>query len=349
MTIPDYWPVIGVCGYSGAGKTTLVEALIARLRRRGLAVAAVKHDAHGLSVDRRGKDSDRFFRAGATVLVHDGAQAVLRSPRGADSRLREDLLTLLRQNDIVIVEGHKLTPLPLRVWLRGEDRADPPEAAGVFDLTLNRDERRLVAVDALLEARMPLWLRSRPLRGGLLVGGRSTRMGRPKQLMRLGEATWAERAVEALTAHVCGVCLLGSGEVPSTLADLPRLADPPGCAGPIAGMLAAMRWDPEAAWIFLACDMPLMTAEAVAWLLARRRPGAWAVLPHQEGAPGAEPLGAWYDWRMADPLSRVDRPQAVVGLPQVSVVPLPSFLLGAWADCNGPRSARDVGAVEDGP
>ena len=46
-------PVLGICGWGGSGKTTLVEQLIGVLASRGLKVAAVKHGVHGLEIDRR--------------------------------------------------------------------------------------------------------------------------------------------------------------------------------------------------------------------------------------------------------------------------------------------------------
>ncbi len=78
MSAVERMPVLAVCGWSGSGKTTLLESLIPLLRERGLQVAVVKNDAHGVEVDRPGKDSDRLFRAGASV--------VLRSPRESFAR-----------------------------------------------------------------------------------------------------------------------------------------------------------------------------------------------------------------------------------------------------------------------
>ena len=40
-----------VAAYSGTGKTTYLTKLIPCLKARGLQVAAVKHDVHGLSLD----------------------------------------------------------------------------------------------------------------------------------------------------------------------------------------------------------------------------------------------------------------------------------------------------------
>ena len=49
--------VIGFAGYSGAGKTTLVEALVALMTARGFKVSVIKHAHHHFDVDREGKDS----------------------------------------------------------------------------------------------------------------------------------------------------------------------------------------------------------------------------------------------------------------------------------------------------
>ena len=48
--------VVGIAGYSGAGKTTLVEGLIAALKARGLSVSVVKHAHHNFDIDQPGKD-----------------------------------------------------------------------------------------------------------------------------------------------------------------------------------------------------------------------------------------------------------------------------------------------------
>ena len=45
------YPAFGICGFSGSGKTTVIETLIRDLSGRGLAVGVVKHDVHGLNID----------------------------------------------------------------------------------------------------------------------------------------------------------------------------------------------------------------------------------------------------------------------------------------------------------
>jgi molybdopterin-guanine dinucleotide biosynthesis protein A len=126
--------------------------------------------------------------------------------------------------------------------------------------------------------------------GGVLIGGGSTRMGTPKHLLRAGQRTFLEHVLAALEPCVSQLVLLGSGEVPERCQHLTRLPDPPDIAGPLAGMLAAMRWNPDVAWLFAACDLPLITPAAIAWLLEQRSPERVAVLPRLwEGEAPAEP------------------------------------------------------------
>ncbi|MCI5149713.1 MAG: hypothetical protein D3916_10065 [Candidatus Electrothrix sp. MAN1_4] len=88
--------------------------------------------------------------------------------------------------------------------------------------------------------------------GCILIGGKSSRMGRPKHLIQENEKTWLEQAVEILSPHVEQVVLSGSGEVPATLASLAQVPDAPGLAGPLAGILSVMRWQQTASWLVMA-------------------------------------------------------------------------------------------------
>jgi molybdopterin-guanine dinucleotide biosynthesis protein A len=119
-------------------------------------------------------------------------------------------------------------------------------------------------------------------------------MARPKQLLESDGVPLVERAVTALLEHVDRVVFAGDGPVPHSLAGLPQLADPEDLAGPLAGVLAAMRWDPNAAWVVVACDMPNVSGEVVSWLLDQRQNGATAVMPRLPGGR-AEPLLAVYE------------------------------------------------------
>ena len=120
-------------------------------------------------------------------------------------------------------------------------------------------------------------------------------MGRPKSLLADGAGSVLERIVAILKVHARRVLLAGRGPVPATLADLDRLMDVPSVEGPLAGILSAVRWHPSARWIVLACDLPLVEADAVQWLLSQTRLGADAVMPRLDPEAPCEPLFAVYE------------------------------------------------------
>ncbi len=285
-------PVIGVCGPSGSGKTLLIQRLVPRLTARGLRVAVVKHCTHRIEADTPGKDTDRIFQAGADVLAAGPAESFARF-HARQMPLTESLRRLTGRCDLVLVEGSRDAAIP-KIWV---DR----EAADAWE---RPDENLLVlpgVPDDCAVAEEAVWRvverahAERPVPAAVLIGGRSSRMGRPKHLLKRDGVTLVERIVTAALRHVAEVLLVGEGEVPASLGGLRRLPDAPGVAGPMAGLLSAMRWQPDARWLALACDLPLISPDAVSWLLARARPGADAVMPAVSDEAGCEPLFAVYE------------------------------------------------------
>ena len=330
-------PIFNISGYSGSGKTTLIEKLIPIMTRRGLRVAVIKHDCHGLSLDREGKDSDRFFKAGADVVAQGPEQACHRVHAGTDSDLFDILRKLINRYDIIFVEGHKTTPLPNKIWLRGENEEEsPPPETGKLELVLSREADRVKVITRFIDEWFDGPNGLPPLYAGILIGGNSTRMGCPKHLIEKGNSTWIESIVGTVAPLVDTTVILGRGQVPPSLAESPVLPDVPHRRGPVAGMLSAMRWQPLAAWVFVACDLPMVTAEAVQWLLGNRKPGVWAILPSRQNEKGAEPLLAYYDFRARDYLEKVDRPTAMANSPKAITPAPPENLAASWTNINTP-------------
>ena len=106
--------IIGLAGWSGAGKTTLVTRLIPHLTGRGISVSTVKHAHHAFDVDKPGKDSYEHRQAGAReVLVSSELRfALMHELRGAPEPRLAELLERLSTVDLVIVEGFKRESLP---------------------------------------------------------------------------------------------------------------------------------------------------------------------------------------------------------------------------------------------
>ena len=101
--------VIGLAGWSGAGKTTLIVKLLPALKAHGLSVSTVKHAHHAFDVDTPGKDSFLHREAGAReVLVTSGSRwALMHELRGAPEPNLCELLARLTPCDLVLIEGFK--------------------------------------------------------------------------------------------------------------------------------------------------------------------------------------------------------------------------------------------------
>ncbi|MEL6240742.1 MAG: molybdopterin-guanine dinucleotide biosynthesis protein B [Pseudomonadota bacterium] len=99
----------GVVGWKNAGKTGLMERLVADITGRGLSVSTVKHAHHTFDVDHPGKDSHRHRIAGATevLLASRNRFALMHELREEDEPRLEDLLSKLAPVDLVLVEGYK--------------------------------------------------------------------------------------------------------------------------------------------------------------------------------------------------------------------------------------------------
>jgi molybdopterin-guanine dinucleotide biosynthesis protein B len=106
--------IIGLAGWSGAGKTTLIAKLIPGILARGLKVSTLKHAHHGFDVDRPGKDSYEHRMAGATeVLVASQKRfALMHELRDEREPRLPELLAKLSPVDLVVIEGYKREPHP---------------------------------------------------------------------------------------------------------------------------------------------------------------------------------------------------------------------------------------------
>lgn len=111
--------VLGVSGWSGCGKTTLIIALIPRLQARGLTVSTLKHTHHDLDLEIPGKDTWRHREAGAheVILATGRRWALLHERREQPEPTLCELLNRLQPVDLVLVEGWKTDPHPkLEIW-----------------------------------------------------------------------------------------------------------------------------------------------------------------------------------------------------------------------------------------
>jgi molybdopterin-guanine dinucleotide biosynthesis protein A len=136
-----------------------------------------------------------------------------------------------------------------------------------------------------------------PLYGLILAGGHSKRMGRDKAGIAIGGSTQLERAVGLVSNLVARsfVSVRSDQRDDPLRATYPLIVDAGDVQGPIAGLRAAQLAHPEAAWLVLAIDLPLLDAATLQNLIARRDPAriATAYRSSHDGLP--EPLCAIYE------------------------------------------------------
>ncbi|TQQ79619.1 molybdopterin-guanine dinucleotide biosynthesis protein B [Halonotius roseus] len=124
-------PPLCIVGPSDAGKTTLIESLVAELADSGR-VGTIKSIHHDIEIDTPGKDTHRHRTAGADTVV--GLTPSLRfeiTPGGKDAADSEVALLKSTVDDLraagydyVLIEGYHNAPYPKLVV--GDRPAAPP-------------------------------------------------------------------------------------------------------------------------------------------------------------------------------------------------------------------------------
>ncbi len=135
--------IYGIIGWKNAGKTSLMERLVANIVAQGFTVSTVKHVHHDVDLDQPGKDTFRHRTAGASEVVLASAHrfAILHEHRGEEPPLA-DVLARMAVVDLVLVEGYKRDSHPkVEVFREGEGRSliqpdDPTVRAVATDMTL---------------------------------------------------------------------------------------------------------------------------------------------------------------------------------------------------------------------
>jgi len=126
--------VFAVAGYSGTGKTVLIEALIRELTRRGFSVSTIKSTNEDIA-DKEGTDTARHRMSGAqtTILVGPDSMTIrLKRP----SSLRESISWI--QSDLLIIEGMKEKNIP-KIWCIGDEKSPKELPDGVLAIYAWKD------------------------------------------------------------------------------------------------------------------------------------------------------------------------------------------------------------------
>ena len=135
---------------------------------------------------------------------------------------------------------------------------------------------------------------AQPLRatGAILAGGRSSRMGQDKAMMRLpapGGRMMIEHVLDALAA-VCERIVIVGAQSPGLDREYLTIMDARPGIGPLSGIhaLLASGIDENGQYLICPCDVPLITPELLRMLL--RPPDAMATVFRIDGNEHIEPL-----------------------------------------------------------
>ena len=222
------------------------------------------------------------FNAADLVLVNGNHFAAARQIVVLDRRKFDSLqrkAERLTQVDLFLthpVNGETLRPEDLPESLKQH----VPGWANIQVLDLHD----VPAIAAFLSER----LTAPPLRALILGGGKSTRMGQDKTAIDYhGMPQWMYVRQLLHTAGVADVFISCRAEQAATFAPQSVISDSFLDLGPMGAILSAFRAFPDAAWLVLACDLPLLDVDTLRFLLEQRRPSAPATAFRQPpAAPG---------------------------------------------------------------
>ncbi len=317
-----YWenfktPFLCIAGYSGVGKTTLLEDLIKRFNAENFSVGYYKHDAHRFAIDKEGKDTHRARSAGAGIItINDPNHFAM----VGDNNFKKWTIThALEQCDCILIEGYKKSPFNKIVFLDAKgDLPIPLETPGIKAVV-----HQGVVNDRRLEERMmPLFHRddlkniyefvrthfiscASPLYGAVFVGGQSKRMGKPKFSLSYNNGVpETERMIKLLNPFCEKIFISSRSDLDmgplANLPDVERVNDDHIGLGPVGGLATLMSRHPDKAWMITACDMPFIQEKNFDTILRERDPLRYGTCYVQEKVPQKSSNGSREDLSQAN-------------------------------------------------
>lgn len=118
--------------------------------------------------------------------------------------------------------------------------------------------------------------------GCILAGGKSSRYGTDKALIRIGEQTIIEKLFRELSSVFANTIIIANDKAPYTFLNSPVYSDIIRNIGPLGGIYSALTFAGSDKVFFLSCDLPYMTGDFIRFI-AEHPSGRPIVLPVTNG------------------------------------------------------------------
>ena len=160
-----------------------------------------------------------------------------------------------------------------------------PKIKNLKCYTINQVDEISAHIKNLIEEKIA------PVKGLVLTGGRSTRMGRDKSVLNYHGKPQKEHTKELL--ENAGMQTFYSVQTSSDNEN--EIADTFLHLGPFGGICSAFQKDPNVAWFVLATDVPFVDKNIIELLLQKRNPSKIATAIKGKGKQFVEPLITIYE------------------------------------------------------
>jgi molybdopterin-guanine dinucleotide biosynthesis protein A len=164
-----------------------------------------------------------------------------------------------------------------------------PQIKNIISYTIDEIDAIATHVNSLIQKKVA------PVKGLVLVGGKSTRMGRDKSELNYFGKAQKEVAKELLENRNMETFYSVQKFSQKEVAISKEIQDTFLNLGPFGGICSAFQKDPNAAWFVLATDLPFVNDELINWVLEKRNPSKVATAIKGKGKDFPEPLITIYE------------------------------------------------------
>lgn len=279
---------IAFSGFSGTGKTTLIEQLITSLSNY-YDIGYFKHDAHKFNMDREGKDTWKIQNAGAkNIFINDPSHS-------AELNYQEvnqiSISSKFIDSDFLFIEGHKFSQLPKILVINNkntqetiklvenekisnilaivtEDKTDP--FSGKY---LHFQREQINEIQEFIIQRFKN-LFPKKINGLILSGGKSLRMKEDKGSLiyhQTDQITHTKNLISPFCEDIYVSCKEDQKKFPF-LKDHTLILDSFPGGGPSTGILSAQNKNRDCAWLVIGCDLPYLDKATIHDLVENRNP-----------------------------------------------------------------------------